>query len=155
MFKTFREDVWNISDEETKSIKSKEILLKEYEHINKLVEEKAQFTSNLTLLIISGTGILFWNVVQGVVSILKYFSENKDSKKMVEFMQDNLPSFVEVVIESAFIFAVFFAFMCFFDLWNKQRLINRKVLILNLLKHNKEQSSIKTLLLNRKERQCK
>lgn len=151
----FRNDVWNISDEETKSIKSKEVLLKEYEHINKLIEEKERFTSNFTLLIISGMGILFWNVVHGVASILKYFSENKDSEKMVEFMQNNMPSSVEVVIMSAFIFAVFFVFLVSSDLLNRRRIINRKVLILHLLNKNVEKSSMKTLLVNRKERSCK
>lgn len=155
MFKTFREDVWNISDEETKSIKSKEVLLKEYEHINKLVEEKAQFMSNFVLLIISGIGILLWNLLQGLVSLLKYFSECNDNEKMVRFIQENMPAVVQIVIYGLLIGAIIFTIFVFFVLLAKQRLINRKVLILNLFNKNEEKSSMKTLLVKRKERQCK
>jgi len=51
MFKKFRNDVWDISDDEIRGIKNKEVLTQEYEHINKILQDKEKFINNLKSII--------------------------------------------------------------------------------------------------------
>lgn len=128
-----RNDVWNISDEEIKSIKNREILLKEFDHINKIIEEKEKSTNNLTLLIISGLGFLGWNVIYGLGNLFSFLYENNNDD-MVSYIKNNLPPMIDIGLSILSFLVVIFVIMTMSDLFNRNKFINRKNLILNQLK---------------------
>lgn len=131
-----RNDVWDISDDEIKSIKSKEVLLKEFEHINKIIEEKEKLVNNFTLIVISGLGFIGWNIVQGLGSVFSFFRINNNDET-IEYIKNNLPPLFDISLSVLFVLVFFFIIVGISVLYNSNKIIKRKNLILSQL-HKKE-----------------
>ncbi len=127
-FRKFRTNVQDITDNELQDIKNSEILKGELEHINKILLEKEKLNGNLLLLVTSGIGYLTYKVLVNIP--LLYELENKEL-----IMQHG----IEIISITIFIYI---ANNQLPEVINRNKLVNRKKLILDLLKENEKLKNI-------------
>ncbi|MCX6052728.1 MAG: hypothetical protein NTZ60_09475 [Campylobacterales bacterium] len=138
MFKKTLNNVRDISDEEIKNIKDREVLLKEFDYINKAIVEKEKLANNVTLIFISGLGIMCWNLLQGLSSLVSLiYGNNNNNGKIINFIELNFLSIANTGQSIIFIFVILFIFMTLSELSNRRKLIERKNLILYQLNKKK------------------
>ncbi|WP_419773808.1 hypothetical protein [Halarcobacter sp.] len=106
--------LYNINNKKILKINNKEILFKEMEHTNKLLEDSHKYVYNFCLLIYSAIGILIW----------KLFMEQTDLLNEV-----SLFSFYSFLIIILILILFFFSY----EREKRKKLIKRKELILKRL----------------------
>ena len=124
----FRNDLHDISDEEIKNIRDRELLIVELKHTNNFLQSKEKTVNTFSIMVLSVLGILLYHATSSMITFFE-FSKNIKTKD-VEYLKLNLPIFVYLLIG----FTVIFIFMVIIDLYNRYRIIKRKNLILNEIK---------------------
>jgi len=126
--KKSRKDVKDISDNEILLIKNKEVLLAELEHTNKVLQGKEKIVNTLTILFVSGIGILSWNLLKGLVVL---FNASKSiGIEDMNHLKNNLLTFIDIGFFIPFGAIAFFIFIILSDLKSRGKIIDRKNLIL-------------------------
>ncbi|PPK62189.1 hypothetical protein B0F89_105122 [Malaciobacter marinus] len=91
----FDKKIINIEEKLISDIKCKEVLLKEFEHTNKLLEDNYKFFYSISLLLYSAVGIFIWRLTEQDVKslfliyiilallIIPYFYEREIRKNII------------------------------------------------------------------------
>lgn len=111
-----RNDTNDITDCELQNITDKKVLLREYDHINILLQEKEKIVNNFILLLFTGISILGWSFLKN------------------EIILSNLFYPFILILSLIFIFQVIIVHI------NRSKLIRRKSLIVMCMKKCEKES---------------
>lgn len=104
----------------------------ELEHINKVLQGKEKVVNTLTVLLFSGIAILAWNLLTTLALIFN--SSKTIVSKDIEYFKINLPFFIDVGFFIVFTAVIIYIYIIFTDLKSREKVINRKNLILKEIK---------------------
>jgi len=118
----------DISINEIKALKDRELLIIELNHTNIRLQANENIANNMSIVMLSGIAILVLNLINGFIYLFNYFQQNQN----LEYLNATLP-FIFIVL---FVTVPLGILIIFFDSKNKTKIINRKSLILDELKKN-------------------
>lgn len=128
---SIRTDWFDIDDEVMESIKNKELLAKEHDHLNKLIQQMdtdiAKFLQWLMGAIVLALGAIFSTIYGFSIKLIEKGDIFQSSvKSLIEFM-------LQVGFFLGIIFLTFFLVFVFGNIFNRRNIVLRKEKILKQL----------------------
>jgi len=139
--KNFRKDLSDISSSEVSTIQNETILIKEYEHINRLLEKKEDLVNKLVIFLISGVAIFIGFIIKNLFDLIEKAIQPENEALLKEQILLKL----NILLYGSLIFVIIFTFFTIIELINRKKIIDRKVLLLTELKKSQKTTSKKRL----------
>ena len=129
----FRNDVNDISIEELKNLDDREVLLEEYKHINNQIREKDSGSYKIVIFFFSVIVVFIGASISSVIDTLHKMLLNNE-KYTKENLQQGLPFVFDLALYAATFIVILFTIIVILDLFNRGKLIKRKLIVLSSLK---------------------
>lgn len=135
----FRNDVSDISIEELKNLDDREVLLEEHKHINNQIREKDSGSYKIIIFFFGVIVVFIGSSISSVIDTLHKMLLNSE-KYTKEDLQEGLPFIFDLALYAATFIVILFTIIVILDLFNRGKLIKRKLIVLTLLNNLDEKN---------------